>query len=80
MATTDIAESAATTDVRESASKSHGVALTREEVNHAPREWAERTYNIKHWTELPTGGHFAASEEPKLLAEDIRAFFRKDRA
>lgn len=57
-----------------------GVALTKEEVDHAPREWAERTYNVVHWTELPSGGHFAASEEPKLLADDIRAFFRKLRA
>jgi microsomal epoxide hydrolase len=54
-----------------------GVALTKEEVDHAPREWAERTYNIQHWTELPSGGHFVASEEPKLLAEDIRSFFRR---
>jgi len=54
-----------------------GVALTKEKVEHAPREWAERTYNIQHWTEFPTGGHFVASEEPKLLAEDIRSFFRK---
>jgi microsomal epoxide hydrolase len=25
---------------------------------------------------MPRGGHFAALEEPRLLAEDIRAFFR----
>jgi len=24
---------------------------------------------------MPHGGHFAAMEEPKLLADDIRAFF-----
>jgi len=24
---------------------------------------------------MPHGGHFAAAEEPKLLAEDIAAFF-----
>jgi pimeloyl-ACP methyl ester carboxylesterase len=32
---------------------------------------------VQHWTELPSGGHFAALEEPQLLVEDIRAFFRK---
>ncbi|GGL65140.1 epoxide hydrolase family protein [Sporolactobacillus putidus] len=53
-----------------------GVTLTVEPVNRAPREWAERTYNVRRWTELPRGGHFAAFEEPELLAEEIRAFFR----
>lgn len=53
-----------------------GVCLTREEVDLAPREWAERTYNVHRWTEMPRGGHFAALEEPELLVEDIRAFFR----
>jgi pimeloyl-ACP methyl ester carboxylesterase len=41
-----------------------------------PREWAERFFNVQRWTEMPRGGHFAAMEEPELLAEDIRAFFR----
>jgi pimeloyl-ACP methyl ester carboxylesterase len=45
-------------------------------VGKVPRSWAERTYNIQRWTEAPRGGHFAALEEPELLAEDIRAFFR----
>jgi pimeloyl-ACP methyl ester carboxylesterase len=54
-----------------------GFAITREAVDHPPREWAERIYNVQHWTELPSGGHFAALEEPQLLVEDIRAFFRK---
>jgi len=44
-----------------------------------PREWIERGYNVQRWTEMPRGGHFAAAEEPELLAEDIRAFFRKFR-
>ena len=41
-----------------------------------PREWAQRFFNIQRWTEMPRGGHFAAMEEPELLVEDIRAFFR----
>lgn len=44
-----------------------------------PLEWIERGYNIQRWTEMPRGGHFAAAEEPELLAEDIRAFFRRFR-
>ena len=41
-----------------------------------PREWAERFFNIQRWTKMPRGGHFAALEEPQLLVEDIRAFFK----
>lgn len=41
-----------------------------------PRELAERFFTVNRWTELPRGGHFAALEEPALLAAGIRAFFR----
>jgi len=40
-----------------------------------PREWAERLYNVRRWTPMPKGGHFAPAEEPELLARDIAAFF-----
>src|SRR5213596_595576 len=40
-----------------------------------PREWAERLYNVRRWTPMPRGGHFAPTEEPELLARDIAAFF-----
>jgi len=40
-----------------------------------PREWAERLYDVRRWTPMPSGGHFAAAEEPRLLASDIAAFF-----
>ena len=36
----------------------------------------ETRYNITRWTVMPRGGHFAALEEPELLARDIREFFR----
>ena len=32
---------------------------------------------IGHWNEFTEGGHFPAMEEPKLLADDIRTFFRR---
>lgn len=41
-----------------------------------PRELAERTYNVTRWAEYPHGGHFPALEEPQVLADDIRQFFR----
>ncbi len=40
-----------------------------------PREWGERLYEIRRWTVMPTGGHFAPAEEPQLVARDITAFF-----
>jgi pimeloyl-ACP methyl ester carboxylesterase len=46
------------------------------DIDHPPREWAERVYDVRRWTEMPRGGHFAAFEEPELLAKDIREFFR----
>ena len=39
-----------------------------------PREWAERLYDIRRWTVMPRGGHFAPAEEPQLVARDIAAF------
>jgi len=51
-----------------------GVAVFPEDFRSV-RSFAERSNNIVHWTEMPRGGHFAASEEPALLAEDIRKFF-----
>ncbi len=46
------------------------------DLSHLPRAWAETCYNVTRWTAMPRGGHFAAMEEPALLVEDIRAFFR----
>jgi pimeloyl-ACP methyl ester carboxylesterase len=40
-----------------------------------PREWAERLYDVRRWTPMPRGGHFAPVEEPELVARDIAAFF-----
>jgi len=50
-------------------------ALFPKDISHPPREWAERFFNVQRWTEMARGGHFAAMEEPQLLAEDIRAWF-----
>jgi pimeloyl-ACP methyl ester carboxylesterase len=40
-----------------------------------PREWAARLYNVRQWTPMPSGGHFAAAEAPERLARDIVTFF-----
>ncbi len=51
------------------------IAHFPKEAPFPPREWIERGYTIKRWTEMPSGGHFAAAEEPEHLANDILAFF-----
>jgi pimeloyl-ACP methyl ester carboxylesterase len=53
-----------------------GFALFPKDLSHPPQEWARRFFNVQRWTQMPRGGHFAAMEEPELLAEEIRAFFR----
>ena len=55
-------------------SKPTGVALFKD-IPKPKREWANAHYNICHWNVMPSGGHFAALEEPQLLANDIRQFF-----
>ena len=39
-----------------------------------PRSMVERTYNVAHWTDFKSGGHFAALERPDELVGDIRKF------
>ncbi len=53
-----------------------GVAMFPQELARSPRSWAEGRLNIAQWTEMPRGGHFAAMEQPELLLEDVRSFFR----
>ncbi|GAA1235270.1 epoxide hydrolase [Kitasatospora nipponensis] len=52
------------------------LALFPADLTQPPRSWAERTYNITRYTRMPRGGHFAAHEEPELLADDLTEFFR----
>jgi pimeloyl-ACP methyl ester carboxylesterase len=45
------------------------------EIMRAPREWAERIFSdLRRWSEMPRGGHFAAFEEPELLSADLIEF------
>lgn len=43
-----------------------------------PKEWAERKVNLKRFTVMEKGGHFAAWEAPDLWAKEVRAFFESD--
>jgi len=54
-----------------------GYAEFPKEILRPPRSLAERIYtDIRRWTVMKKGGHFAALEQPRALAEEIRAFFR----
>jgi microsomal epoxide hydrolase len=53
-----------------------GCAIFPKEVMRPPRRWAEAQYDVRRWTRMPAGGHFAALEEPEALVGEIRAFFR----
>lgn len=55
------------------------LAVFPADLARPPRSWAERTYNLTRYTPMPRGGHFAAHEEPGLLAQDITEFFRQHR-
>ena len=52
-------------------------AIFPKEIYFTPRVWAEHSYNIVRWTVMPRGGHFASLEEPQLIVDDLRAFFRE---
>ncbi len=54
-----------------------GCAIFPKDIIRPPRRWAEAHYDVRRWTEMPAGGHFAALEEPEALVDDIRAFFRE---
>jgi pimeloyl-ACP methyl ester carboxylesterase len=53
-----------------------GVAVFPDDFRSV-RAHSEVNNNIVHWTQMPSGGHFAAVNEPELLADDIRAFFSR---
>jgi pimeloyl-ACP methyl ester carboxylesterase len=50
------------------------IARFHKEDPFPSRKFIERGYNIQQWTDMPAGGHFAAMEQPALLANDIIQF------
>jgi len=53
-----------------------GAAIFPAELFIVPRAWAEAAYDLRHWTVMEQGGHFAALEQPDLYLADVREFFR----
>lgn len=52
------------------------VALFPQELCLMPQQFLQRYYNLKQLHNMPRGGHFAPSEQPELLVDDVREFFR----
>ena len=45
-----------------------GIAIFPKEMSEwPPRSYVDRIFNVQHWTQMSSGGHFAALEKPKLL-------------
>jgi microsomal epoxide hydrolase len=42
-----------------------------------PRSYAARAYNVVRWSDQPSGGHFAAMEQPDLFVADVRAWAKE---
>ena len=54
-----------------------GVAVFPKEIVAPVRSWMEpRFRNIRHWKEMPKGGHFAAFEQPEIFVQEVREYFR----
>ncbi|WP_370331725.1 epoxide hydrolase family protein [Mycolicibacterium hippocampi] len=51
-----------------------GYAVYPCEILQTPRVWAEKHYNLVHYTHQDRGGHFAAFEQPQLFAADLNAY------
>lgn len=50
--------------------------MTPHDMFPTPRAWAERSYNVRRWTEIDLGGHFLEWEEPAIVADDIFDWLR----
>jgi pimeloyl-ACP methyl ester carboxylesterase len=54
-----------------------GFAAYPKEIVPPVRRWLDSGYtDIRHFSEMPKGGHFAAFEQPELFVDDVRTFFR----
>lgn len=67
---------ALTNDIKPEISVPTGVAVLPKDLFHRPRSLFAAHSDLRQWTLFPSGGHFAAAEEPKLIIDDICSFVR----
>ncbi|GAA3523053.1 epoxide hydrolase [Amycolatopsis ultiminotia] len=53
-----------------------GFGVFPKELLLLPRRLAERVTDLRRWTVLPRGGHFAPAEQPESVVHELREFFR----
>jgi pimeloyl-ACP methyl ester carboxylesterase len=53
-----------------------GVAAFENEVALLPKSWCESYYNLKRYRHFDKGGHFAPMEQPEIIINELREFFR----
>jgi pimeloyl-ACP methyl ester carboxylesterase len=54
-----------------------GLSIFPREIFPVSRRWAEQRFtDLRHYNELPRGGHFAAFEQPELFVDEVPSFFR----
>ena len=63
-------------DIKPEISVPTAVAVLPKDLLHRPRSIVAAHSDLRQWTLFPSGGHFAAAEEPELMTEDIRSFVR----
>jgi microsomal epoxide hydrolase len=52
-----------------------GVSIFPNEIYMSPRSWVQAGYDLRYWNVMPSGGHFAALEEPTTYVSELNAFF-----
>lgn len=53
-----------------------GVALYPAEIFITPRSWVAAAYDLRHYSLMEQGGHFAALEQPASYLNELNTFFR----
>jgi hypothetical protein len=53
------------------------VAVFPKELVLLPRDEVAARTDLQRWTVMPRGGHFGPAEQPQLMVDDLRAFFRE---
>lgn len=56
-----------------------GFGLFPKELLMLPRAVAEERTDLRRWSVLPRGGHFAPAEQPELVVDELRTFFEEIR-
>ena len=57
-----------------------GFSIFEGDIIFRPKKLMQKANNLKHWNTFKNGGHFAPMEQPKIIIDEIRKFFREYRS